>query len=57
MPGTYRGQEKASDPLELKSWMAVNHNVGGEDWTLVPLQEQQMLLIRESSLSSPSVLV
>jgi hypothetical protein len=40
-----------SDPLELKSWIVVNHNVDDQDRTLDPPQELQMFLTTESCLS------
>lgn len=31
MPHAHSGQKRASNPLELTSWMAVSHHVGAKD--------------------------
>lgn len=45
------GQRRVSDPLELELQTVVSHHVG------VPLEEQPVLLIAESSLQALSALI
>lgn len=40
VPGAYGGQKRASDPLDIKSWMVLRHSVGAGNRNLGPLQEQ-----------------
>lgn len=40
VPGAYRGQKRASDPLDIKSWMVLRHSVDYGNRNLGLLQEE-----------------
>jgi hypothetical protein len=50
IPGAYRGQKRASDPLKLELQMVVSHNEGPGN--VDALEEQRVLLITEPLLQT-----